>query len=340
VTLIAWQGAAKRATARCAKGHEWSTPGGALLRGSSCAICQRVTIEDAQARAHASIRIVEWNGVAKQARIVCTAGHAGTKLGMSVVAGNGCKACLRVTHEEAQARVRPGFTVEVWRGASAKASMRCEAGHRWMALGSNLLNGSGCRTCAGQDPITHEMAQARLLHRGYTVLHWTNAGGRCVLKCERGHEWDCYGYNAFNGYGCPTCSGCSTDNDCVYMWRDDSREFEGRHVYKIGVTSWSDGDARMRTCAKARGTQVSDLRRWRVTDARRIERHILATWGLFPGRDGKDGHTECRALTPCDVRDIDAFVTANASKALSPAARIRDGMRDAAVLRALRARAT
>jgi hypothetical protein len=208
-----------------------------------------------------------------------------------------------------------------WRGISfgddykhthAKCTATCPIGHSWQVIPNGVLAGNGCPFCAGKARVTRDAANLRVAGRGLVFGEdYTGVEVFCSTSCVCGNVWRTKPQDIFAEHGCPACATGTTDNDCIYIWRDDAQAHEDRSVFKIGITSWEDGDARMKKCAQRRGTSVSALRRWQVRDARVIEAAVLDRWQVNPVSDRLDGHSEFRALTPADYRDLVLFVEAH-----------------------------
>ena len=86
--------------------------------------------------------------------------------------------------------------------------------------------------------------------------------------------------------------------DIVYVWRVVGKTFNGNPVYKIGVTSSTLGDGRIKRVAREAGFEFEILFFEKVGEgnAYRVER-LLKGLGVNPGYEEIDGATEFRALS-------------------------------------------
>lgn len=99
--------------------------------------------------------------------------------------------------------------------------------------------------------------------------------------------------------------GSVSDKDVIYIWEAVNESYNGKRVFKIGVTSSRLGEQRIQEVAKKAGMEVRIilmrwLGRWYVPD---LERYLL-TFGENPKLDIKDGRTEFRALTEEELQVI------------------------------------
>lgn len=86
--------------------------------------------------------------------------------------------------------------------------------------------------------------------------------------------------------------------DIVYVWRVVGKTFNGKPVYKIGVTSSANGDKRIKRVAREAGFEFEILFFENVGEgnAYRVER-LLKQIGDHPGYENIDGASEFRALS-------------------------------------------
>jgi hypothetical protein len=94
--------------------------------------------------------------------------------------------------------------------------------------------------------------------------------------------------------------------DTIYFWEAVGELYNGKRVYKIGVTSQHLGQShRMVGCARRNGMEprllvARFLGKWYVPE---LEKYLL-TFGEDPKLDVPDGKTEFRALTDEEVSTI------------------------------------
>ena len=105
----------------------------------------------------------------------------------------------------------------------------------------------------------------------------------------------------------------SGDNDTVYMWRAANEWFNGKPVYKIGVTSWRLGDKRIQQVARDSGFHPNLCFRIQVAPgtATEIEAELLATFGEQVNYEKFNGSSEFRAFTVDEAVEIGNLVKAH-----------------------------
>ena len=101
------------------------------------------------------------------------------------------------------------------------------------------------------------------------------------------------------------------DNDVVYIWEYVGVKYNGKQVYKIGVTSARLGTTRISICSKKIGAEARLIAFCNVNGkATDIEKKALLL-GEAPENFGIDGGSELRALTNEEVRAAVKLITDN-----------------------------
>lgn len=96
----------------------------------------------------------------------------------------------------------------------------------------------------------------------------------------------------------------NSDYDAIYLWQANGERYNGKSVYKIGVTSHSFGTQRIKITA-CRNKMIPDVLFFgRVADcARSLERQLLLC-GEDPKLNVADGKTEFRALSEHEAASV------------------------------------
>ncbi len=107
--------------------------------------------------------------------------------------------------------------VDEWLGGRAKHTFRCDQGHSWEAMGSNVLFRTGCPECFesrkrpfGNERLSpHLDVSAMLLSHGKGVTligKWQSGNKKSLFACVCGNQWEAFGTNViYRGTGCPKC---------------------------------------------------------------------------------------------------------------------------------------
>jgi len=92
-------------------------------------------------------------------------------------------------------------------------------------------------------------------------------------------------------------------SDCLYIWKCIDRTDEYGQIYKIGITSTSCMDERIKKVSRLHGVDYEIVVWTRQNDPRAIEAQILSI-----GRRAKmtrlEGHTEFRSLSEADLAQV------------------------------------
>jgi hypothetical protein len=93
---------------------------------------------------------------------------------------------------------------------NSKAPLRwkCERGHQWNAIPTNVSKGSWCPTCAHRKRLTLREMRALAEHRGGECLSDKYANNEVKLRwrCAAGHEWEAAPGLVKGGTWCPHCA--------------------------------------------------------------------------------------------------------------------------------------
>jgi hypothetical protein len=179
-------GYAQRYGFRCAQGHEWSTVGSNVFRGSWCGQCandnkrQIYRVADGLQRLHdAALHrgglclSDSYDGRRARYEFVCASGHRWIASGTNILNGSWCLDCAndrkRLSIEDARgaASERGGQCLSAaYRNAQQKLSWVCHAGHSWNAALSSVRAGHWCPECASAARVTNRKSNARLRYSG------------------------------------------------------------------------------------------------------------------------------------------------------------------------------
>jgi hypothetical protein len=92
-------------------------------------------------------------------------------------------------------------------------------------------------------------------------------------------------------------------SDCLYIWKCLDRTDEYGQIYKIGITSTSCADDRIKTVSRTHKVGYEIVVWSRQNDPRVIEAQILRI-GRPAKMERADGHTEFRSLSETDLAQV------------------------------------
>lgn len=297
----------------CDDGHKWEAAPGFVLSGDGCPHCygnaklSKDIVNDRLRNAGSDAVLVgEYVSALTKAEFNCSKGHSWLSIPSNVMKGHGCPYCLRSTKDEINKKIK-GFGVKLaqdWRGHREKSEFQCEEGHVWIGFLANVIRCKGCPYCKGTARHTKESVNEILESQNRNIRQVDDcAYGKIknLYTCSDGHTWRASKGNILIGKGCPHCHGLK---DCVYIWQSEDEYFNGKKVYKIGVTKRSKGVGRIRQCASASKRRPKILRLEKVQDAFSLEMELLK-FGEIPDYVSKfDGYTEMRALSDAELAKV------------------------------------
>jgi hypothetical protein len=132
----------------------------------------------------------------------------------AVMGGQGCPHCYEknqpLSKEIVNARIadREIILVGDYKGAHVSTVFQCREGHTWKARPGNILQGKNCPHCDGQFPLSKEVVNERIAHRGIVLLdEYINNSTKRRFQCRDGHVWEAAPANVVAGTGCGICAG-------------------------------------------------------------------------------------------------------------------------------------
>jgi hypothetical protein len=102
-----------------------------------------------------------------------------------------------------------------YKGTSRPYLFRCHGGHEWQTVGSRVLRGAWCPTCAHSAAAERRLARDGLQRlseaaksRGGLCLSESYAGSSqaYAFRCAEGHEWQAFGSAVLRGTWCSQCA--------------------------------------------------------------------------------------------------------------------------------------
>lgn len=159
----------------------------------------------------------------------------------------------------------------------------------------------------GEEARLRFIERAKLIHGDRydysNVAAYTNKETKVEIVCpEHGPFMQSPGKHLNAECGCPACGKVQpTDNDTIYIWRAVDQWFNGKPVFKIGITSQRCGRDRIIKVARKWKFEVEvvclEYVNGRATDVEKI----LHTLGDNPEFLNTDGWSEFRALDESEL---------------------------------------
>jgi Zn finger protein HypA/HybF involved in hydrogenase expression len=196
-------------------------------------------------------------GSAKRLNWKCEKGH----LWIAIVNnrshhGRGCPICknkkvltgdndLATTHPELAKEADGWDPTKIIGGTHKKLAWICSHGHKWNALGSARIRGSGCPVCHNQTVLTGDNDLATTHPElAKEADGWdptkivAGSGKKLNWKCNKGHSWRATAVRRKNGNGCPYCAKKTTKilyghNDLATTHPELAKEADGWDPTKI-----------------------------------------------------------------------------------------------------------
>ena len=99
-----------------------------------------------------------------------------------------------------------------YKNNKSRITVECsKCGNIWEPMAQSLLNGHGCKKCAGNSRLTQDefvMRVGRDLSNVDVVGTYVNSSTEVKVKCKKcGYEWTPKANSLLNGRGCPKCKG-------------------------------------------------------------------------------------------------------------------------------------
>jgi hypothetical protein len=212
--LTPYLNAHAKMTLVCPNGHTVQINWNHYKNGKRCAVCylqgKRFTNADIDRMIPDGwVRLSDYSTSNENMTVQCPNGHIIEKKWSSLQTGYGCPICSdnKYSNEEVNAI----FTSAGWRiigdyvNVNTPVLAECPNGHYVEKTLSMLLQGTGCRVCAGIDTLTNEEID-RLLDEGWRRIgDYENANKPFALQCPRGHVVNMFWGSYQQGHRCKEC---------------------------------------------------------------------------------------------------------------------------------------
>jgi hypothetical protein len=196
---------------------------------------------------------------------MCSKGHIWTARPGSVLSGKGCPDCagnrprsLDSINEELARNGRGIRITGELVSVSFSTEFSCKYNHKWNATPNSVLKGSGCPHCSRKAKLSKKEVNKRLSITGSDLTmvgEYKNVFFKSEFLCKYGHTFLATPNGVLRGNGCPHCYGVI---DSIYIWESEGEIYNGKRVYKIGVTKSSRGFGRIKQCEYSSGKKTKD----------------------------------------------------------------------------------
>ncbi len=308
-----------KARFKCEKcGHVWETTPNAVMSRTGCSVCagnHPLTKEEINSRIQGrGITLVgEYHGAHASTLFECAEGHSWLARPNNILHGKNCPHCARqfpLDKETVNERIAYRGIVMLgdYTNNATKALFQCSEGHTWEASPGNILAGTGCPECAGNQPHTKETVNARIADRGIRMIdEYVNNHSKATFECEECHTWVTSPAGVLSGTGCPTCAERYSDHDVFYIWLAGLQQHvnlnAGEYLLKFGASSERRGDLRMKEIAWKWGTKANPIAIVKTSiSALIVEERAKAIGQPLPDNlSHLDGWTEFRVVNQLQV---------------------------------------
>lgn len=156
--------------------------------------------------------IGEYVGSTIKTEFQCTNRHIWLTMPKSILSGVGCPECAGLTplsKEIVNSRLfnRRIKMIGEYHGVKTKTEFQCVNNHIWNTKPRVVLSGVGCIECSGKLPLTKEIVNERISHRGIIQIgKYLGTTRKTKFTCIENHEWDATPNSVLSGTGCPFCA--------------------------------------------------------------------------------------------------------------------------------------
>ena len=209
VDIETYKNAQTKLVFTCSAGHEWKTTPGQVFLGRWCPRCSNNSTDltkeklvEVVARRGGKIDIGEYISNKAKMSFECTAGHRWEAVPKSVINGHWCRACSvkwRKTFTPEEFLEKLTKAVEGWGGSfdstkinSKRMEFTCSQGHSWTTHPGNILHGTQCSRCRGNNTQDAQKALVELVEaKGGKVdmSQYRGVNQKVQFTCAQGHQW-------------------------------------------------------------------------------------------------------------------------------------------------------
>lgn len=277
-----------------------------------------------------------YNGSSKKCIFICKVHEEFQQLPLAHLKGKGCSKCGDLSMANKQsAEHRRNFEIKaskihnnfydysnyIYINNKTKGKIICPIHGEFQQVPTKHINGKqGCPKCGSEAMAEKQSVEAKKefkdkafkTHDGiydYSKFFYKNSSTKSIIICSKClQEFRQTAEDHLRGRGCPNCKS-KRDNNAIYIWQALKEFYDGKPLYKIGVTS-----ARLK---KNRILQVANKLGWEykiiliknvICEARELERK-LHTIGTNPNLAGFDGATEFRAFDEHELQKAIDVIT-------------------------------
>ena len=169
----------------------------------------------------------EYVKASEKNKIRCPNGHEYEQILNDLFQGHGCKKCAykrngekqKLNYEYVKNKIDElGFILlsNEYYNIDSKIKVKCKkCGHIFYPTFHNLQKGSGCPNCFNKirgksSLISYEERLKYVQSFGYDIItpknEYKNADTKVILKCDKGHLYECKLHDFYNGNRCPKCN--------------------------------------------------------------------------------------------------------------------------------------
>ena len=307
VLLGEYKSALTKTTFQCANQHTWEAKPNTILNGAGCPHCSNrapLTAEVVNERlAPRGITLIgPYVNTTTSALFACSNGHEWTAKPGLVMFTTGCPHCsdhIPLTMSVINERIahRGLRLIGEYVKTHEKALFQCDNGHEWRVRPNAVMRGDGCPHCANCAPLTAEIVNERIAHRGISLIgEYVRSSQKTTFQCDQGHTWEAKPNDLLTGYGCPHCANYgvwSTERCYLYVMDVDG-------MTKIGISAFpAQRLAQLRRKTPHQVTLAALYHIGNGRDAYAFEQDVHKHFShVNAGLKGFDGATELFRIAP------------------------------------------
>lgn len=152
----------------------------------------------------------------------CKEGHIWEAEPRHIKDGKWCKECSinkkRLSINQIKQRIPKGGKLLSTRYINAKTKLhwKCNCGHEWYSVWSNVSQGKWCPKCAGNSKRTLQEFKEIARSRGGKCISnkYLSMKKQLIWQCHRGHQWKSTPEKISIGRWCPYCHDSSGESIC------------------------------------------------------------------------------------------------------------------------------
>ena len=270
---------------KCSKGHTFGMRVSRISSTSTCQKCDRMEIKKK------FLNIIEEKGgsvdenaftlPSSRMEFQCKRGHVLIKRPTDIVKGVWCGMCRRINGSEEKFNKilseKNAICLDTYVNTKTKIRIRCENGHVWNPVPSNLFSGIWCRYCA-PSVVNAEKHFLQIVNDkgGSCKEEYVNSRIKTPIFCERGHVFNMSPDHVKAGGWCKYCNDTKRHATIIKALVDLNISYETDYRDEVGKTfdfsiNWENKHILIEYDCKRRFTSDSNLSTYQQNDLKQTK---------------------------------------------------------------------